>query len=121
MPLQHVTSDPPSAAPDPFAAAHLGELTRVVSIDLVDAAIDAAGATQKRLRRLPSRLVVYVLLAGVLFADVGYRQVLSRLTAGAGVATRVPGSSALSQAFRRIGVRPMVELFDFVRRPLDRL
>ncbi|WP_183321685.1 IS4 family transposase [Flexivirga oryzae] len=102
---------------DPFTAGHLGELTRVVSTDLVDAAIDAAGAAQKRLRRLPTRVVVYVLLAGVLFADVGYRQVLTRLTTGAGAAMRVPGSSALSQAFRRIGVRPLAELFDLVRGP----
>lgn len=96
---------------------HLGELTRVVSTDLVDAAVDAAGARQKRLRRLPTRVVVYVLLAGVLFADVGYRQVLARLTTGAGRAATVPGSSALSQAFRRIGVRPLAELFGLVRGP----
>lgn len=96
---------------------HLGELTHVVSVDLVDAAISAAGATQQRLRRLPSRVVVYVLLAGVLFADVGYRQVLTRLVAGAGATMRVPGSSALSQAFRRIGVKPLAELFELVRGP----
>ncbi|MFT3871872.1 MAG: IS4 family transposase [Nocardioides sp.] len=102
---------------DPFSAGHLGELTRIVSFDLVDAAISAAGATQKRLRRLPTRVVVYVLLAGVLFADVGYRQVLRRLAAGADLSIRVPGSSALSQAFRRIGVGPLRELFDLVRGP----
>lgn len=117
MQAQSVTSQPPAAREDPFAAGHLGELTRIVSADLVDEAISAAGATQKRLRRLPTRVVVYVLLAGVLFADVGYRQVLARLAAGAGIggSVRVPGSSALSQAFRRIGVKPLVELFALVR------
>ncbi len=117
MPIQFVTSDPVAAPVDPFAVGHLGELTQVVSHDLVDAAINAAGATQKRLRRLPARVVVYVLLAGVLFANVGYRQVLTRLAAGAGLSMRVPGSSALSQAFRRIGVAPLRELFDLVRGP----
>lgn len=117
MLLQSATSDLVPAPVDPFAAGHLGELTRIVSFDLVDAAISAAGAAQKRLRRLPSRVVVYVLLAGVLFADVGYRQVLRRLTFGVGLDIPVPGSSALSQAFRRIGVAPLAELFDLVRSP----
>lgn len=117
MPVQSVMSDPAPVLVEPFAAGHLGELTRVVSFDLVDAAISAAGAAQKRLRRLPTRVVVYVLLAGVLFADTGYRQVLRRLTAGAGLDAAVPGSSALSQAFRRIGVGPLRELFDLVRGP----
>ena len=117
MLLQSVMSDSAPGPVDPFATGHLGELTRLVSFDLVDAAISAAGAAQKRLRRLPTRVVVYVLLAGVLFADVGYRQVLFRLAAGAGVTTRVPGSSALSQAFRRIGVKPLAELFELVRGP----
>jgi hypothetical protein len=115
--LQSVTSEPLSARADPFASGHLGELTRIVSFDLVDAAINAAGAAQKRVRRLPTRVVVYVLLAGVLFADVGYRQVLARLVRGAGLELTVPGSSALSQAFRRIGVAPLAELFDLVRGP----
>ena len=53
MPIQFVTSDPVAAPADPFAVGHLGELTQVVSHDLVDAAINAAGAAQKRLRRLP--------------------------------------------------------------------
>lgn len=102
---------------DAFASGHLGELTRIVSFDLVDAAISAAAAAQKRVRRLPTRVVVYVLLAGVLFADVGYRQVLARLAGGVGLDVKVPGSSALSQAFRRIGVAPLAELFDLVRGP----
>lgn len=114
---QSVTSGPVPAPEDPFAAGHLGELTRLVSFDLVDAAIESAGAAQKRVRRLPTRVVVYVLLAGVLFADVGYQQVLRRLVRGAGLSMRTPGSSALSQAFRRIGVAPLAELFDLVRGP----
>lgn len=49
-------SDPPAAPQDPFKAGHLGELTGVVSTDLVDATIDAAGALRESaegLRRLP--------------------------------------------------------------------
>ena len=45
----------------------------------------AAGGTQQRLRLLPSRVVVYLLLAGALFAGQGWRQVFSRPT------TALPG------------------------------
>lgn len=111
---------PPSSAVGRFAAGHLGELTRIVSFDLVDAAIDAARATQRRVRVLPSRVVVYVLLAGVLFTGTGYRGVWSRLAAGIGLpesGVAAPGSSALSQAMRRIGPGPLRELFALLRGP----
>lgn len=105
-------------AQGPFAPGHLGELTRIVSFDLVDAALENARATQRRIRVLPSRVVVYLLLAGALFAELGYRQVWGRLIAGLDPATvSTPGSSALSQALRRIGVAPLRELFTLVRGP----
>ncbi len=105
-------------AQGPFAPGHLGELTRIVSFVLVDAALENARATQRRIRVLPSRVVVYLLLAGALFAELGYRQVWARLIAGLDPATvATPGSSALSQALRRIGVGPLRELFTLVRGP----
>jgi hypothetical protein len=102
----------------PFAPGHLGELTRIVSADLVDAALENARATQQRVRMLPSRVVVYLLLAGALFAEIGYQQVWARLVAGLDPATVArPGSSALSQALRRVGVAPLRELFTLVCGP----
>lgn len=102
----------------PFAPGHLGELTRIVSCDLVDAALESTRSTQQRVRVLPSRVVVYLLLAGALFAEIGYRQVWARLVAGLDPATvACPGSSALSQAIRRVGVAPLRELFTLVRGP----
>lgn len=96
----------------------MGELTQIVSFDLVDAALTTTRAVQHRLRVLPSRVVVYLLLAGALFAEIGYRQVWARLTAGLDPATvATPGSSALSQALRRVGVAPLRELFTLVRGP----
>jgi hypothetical protein len=38
----------------PFAPGHLGELTRIVSADLVDAALENTGSVQRRVRVLPS-------------------------------------------------------------------
>jgi hypothetical protein len=93
-------------------------LTRIVSFDLVDAALENTGRVQRRVRVLPSRVVVYLLLAGALFAEIGYQQVWARLVAGLDPATvSTPGSSALSQALRRVGVAPLRELFTLLRGP----
>lgn len=89
-----------------------------MSADLVDAALENTGRVQRRVRVLPSRVVVYVLLAGALFAEIGYQQVWARLVAGLDPATvAAPGSSALSQALRRIGVAPLRDLFTLLRGP----
>ena len=93
----------------PFAPGHLGELTRIVSFDLVDAALENTRAVQHRVRVLPSRVVVYLLLAAALFTEIGYQQVWARLVSGLDPATAArPGSSALSQALRRVKSRDVV-------------
>jgi hypothetical protein len=55
-----------------FAPGHLGELTQIVPFEMVDAVLAEAGGSQQRVRKLPSRVVVYLLLAAGLFAEVGY-------------------------------------------------
>ncbi len=52
-------------------------------MEMVDAVLAETGATQRRVRELPARVVVYLLLAGCPFAEVGYRRVWQRLVAGA--------------------------------------
>jgi hypothetical protein len=54
-----------------FAPGHLGELTQIVPFEMVDQALAATGTTQARIRVLPSRVVVYLLLAECLFAERG--------------------------------------------------
>ncbi len=115
--VQSVTYPVHSGGQGPFVPGHLGELTRIVSADLVDAALEIAGATQRRVRLLPSRVVVYLLLAGALFAEIGYQQVWARLVAGLDPNTATPGSSALSQALRRVGPAPLRELFTLLSGP----
>lgn len=44
-----------------FAPGHLGELTRTVPFETVDAVLAECGAVQERLRKLPARVVVYLL------------------------------------------------------------
>jgi len=101
-----------------FAPGHLGELTQVVPFEMVDDVLEMTGAVQARIRDLPSRVVVYLLLAAGLFAECGYRQVWARLTSGlSGLAVAVPTSSALAQARRRVGVKPLAALFALIAGP----
>ena len=101
-----------------FAPGHLGELTKIVPFEMVDQALAATGTTQARLRVLPSRVVVYLLLAGCLFAELGYRQVWQKLTAGLGTLPGAnPSVNARRQARARLGAAPLRWLIDLLRGP----
>jgi hypothetical protein len=101
-----------------FAPGHLGELTQQVPFEMVDAVLAETGTVQRRMRDLPARVVVYLLLAGCLFAELGYRQVWLRLVAGLeGLPVPDPTGAALSQARRRLGPAPLRALFDLLRGP----
>jgi hypothetical protein len=101
-----------------FAPGHLGELTQIVPFEMVDEALAATGTTQARVRVLPARVVVYLLLAGCLFAGLGYRQVWHKLTTGLGrLPVADPGDNALWQARARLGAAPLRWLFELLRGP----
>ncbi|MGV9862264.1 transposase domain-containing protein [Rhodococcus koreensis] len=101
-----------------FAPGHLGELTRIVGFDMVDAALTETGRVEARVRDLPSRVVVYLLLAAGVFAEVGFGQVWQRMIAGlVGLAVATPTAGALVQARRRIGPATLRALFDLLRGP----
>jgi hypothetical protein len=53
-----------------FAPGHIGELTRVVSFEMVDEVLAETGAVQRRVRLVPARVTVYLLLAAALFTEV---------------------------------------------------
>jgi hypothetical protein len=102
-----------------FAPGHLGELTRVVPFELVDAVLEETRARQRRLRLLPSRVGVYFVLAMCLFPRPGYLGVWGKLTAaldGAGLA--VPSQKALRELRRRLGAAPLKALFEVLAGPL---
>jgi Insertion element 4 transposase N-terminal/Transposase DDE domain len=105
-------------AAGPFAPGHLGELTQLVPFDLVDEVLAQTRSVQARVRVLPSRVVVYLLLAAGLFAEAGYQQVWARLVAGLdGIPVAMPTSSALAQARRRLGTEPLAALFRLLAGP----
>ena len=115
---QSVISRAVTVAGGRFAPGHLGELTQQVPFEMVDAVLEQTCRTQWRVRALPARVVVYLLLAGCLFAELGYVQVWRRLAAGLdGLPVAVPTASAMTQARRRLGPAPLRELFFLLRGP----
>ena len=101
-----------------FAPGHLGELTQFIPFEMVDEVLAATRRTQQRIRLLPARVTVYLVLAGCLFAELGYEQVWQKLTAGlAGLDLAEPSSSSLREARQRLGPAPLRALFDLLRGP----
>ncbi len=100
-----------------FAPGHLGELTQLIPFEMVDAVLADTGGLQRRVRALPSRVVVYLLLAAGLFAELGYQQVWARLTAALEPAGPPPSASALAQARARVGIAPLKTLFELLAGP----
>jgi len=85
---------------------------------MVDAVLAECGALQQRLRKLPARVVVYLLLTAALFEECGYLAVWSKLTSALG-SLPIPKITAtgLWHARARLGVRPLRALFDLLRGP----
>jgi hypothetical protein len=101
-----------------FAPGHLGALTPLIPFDMVDEVLTATRRVQQRERLLPARVVVYLVLAGCLFAELGYCLVWQQMTAGlTGLGLTEPTSSALRQARQRLGPAPLRALFDLLRGP----
>jgi len=105
-----------------FAPGHLGELTRHLPFELVDAVLVETGRVERRLRDLPSRVGVYFVLALALFPGLGYGQVWGKLGAGLAAAAGWPSptAKALRDLRRRVGEEPLHALFGVVAGPLAR-
>lgn len=101
-----------------YAPGHLGELTQVIPFEMVDEVLAATRRTQQRVRLLPARVVVYLILAGCLFAELGYGLVWRKLTAAlGGLNPAEPSAGALREARQRLGSAPFKALFDLLRGP----
>jgi hypothetical protein len=103
-----------------FAPGQIGELTQVVDFALVDAVLAETGRVQQRLRLLPSRVVVYFVIALVLAQGMGYRLVWGQMVAAL---RQVPGlvnpcAAALGHARRRVGSAPLKQLFTAISGPV---
>jgi Insertion element 4 transposase N-terminal len=65
---------------------------------MVDAALEQTSRVQRSVRDLPARVVVYLLLGGRLFAELGYAQVWRRLVAGLDGLSAAATAAAMTQA-----------------------
>ncbi len=87
---------------------------------MVDAALAETGAHSTRMRKLPARVTVYLLLAAALFETIGHLAVWRKLTCALDPA-RIPriSAAALWQARTRLGPAPLRALFDLLRGPVS--
>src|SRR5712692_13616 len=105
----------------------VGVLARVFPPELVDRVVDEAGVREQRKRTLPSRVVVYYLLAMVLFFQSGYGEVWNKLVQGLEWARQFrvrvaagmqPSPAAVTYARQRLGWQVMAALMEAVAGPL---
>ncbi|WP_322751214.1 MULTISPECIES: IS4 family transposase [unclassified Frankia] len=100
----------------------VGALTKVFTPELVDEVLEEVDAVEVRRRSLPSRMVVYFVLALWLFRgrNCGYLWVLDKLVAGQApdASWRLPTQPGLSKARTRVGPEPLRILFERVAGPL---
>jgi Insertion element 4 transposase N-terminal/Transposase DDE domain len=105
----------------------IGVLAKVFPPGLVDRVVDQAGVREQRTRTLPARVVVYYLLAMVLFFQSGYTEVWNKLVAGLDWAGRFrsrmllgmqPTPAAITLARQRLGWRVMAALLEETAGPL---
>jgi transposase IS4-like protein/DDE family transposase len=102
-----------------FAPGHLGQLTQVIPVELADAVLAETGRTERRLRLIPSRVALYLVLGLALFEKVSAFGVWAKLTAGlAGQVLARPSEKALRDARRRIGAEPVKALFEVLAGPV---
>ena len=94
---------------------------QIVPFEMVDAVLADCGAVQRRVRKLPARVVVYLLLAAALFEQAGYLAVWRKLTGALDGAGACGGhAAAMWQARTRLGPAPLRALFDLLRGPRRR-
>jgi hypothetical protein len=103
----------------------LEALEAAIPDEAVDAAIEATGTRERRRRRLPTHLVVTLVVAMGLWASASMRHVLAEVVAGwreGAEADRtdwqLPSTAAIVQARRRAGARLLRALFEAVARPV---
>lgn len=100
----------------------MGVLALCFPVPKVQAIIDECGKTSRRIRDLPSVVVVFYVLALNLFPAVGYQSVLRWLLSGlqwlGNGSFRICGKGALSAARQRLGAMPLRRLHRQMAVPL---
>ena len=102
-----------------------GAIETAIPIEVIDATISHTAARQERKRKLPSSVVVCLVIAMSLWSGDSMGTVLKNLVNGLSRQWtkqlkywKVPNSSSISAARERVGCRVMSQLFEQVVRPL---
>jgi hypothetical protein len=99
-------------------------LAKILDSKLIERILKETGRIEKRKRKLPSRLVVLLVIAMTLYARQSISEVLNILVEGLRIHGAyllghcLPVKSALTQARQRLGVGPMVMLFRALAHPI---
>lgn len=100
-------------------------IERVIPPDVIEQTIGNTDSLEERKRKLPSQLVVCLVIAMSLWSSDSMGTVLKNLINGLsrqwtklGQYWKVPSSSSISEARQRVGCRVMSQLFERVVRPL---
>lgn len=101
----------------------LGFLAALFPPSIIDRVLEDTGRVEQRTRLLPSRLVVYYVLAMALYAREGYRELYRLLVEGLrsvdpSLPIVVPQKSAFSKARERVGSVPLRRLFEETAVPM---
>ena len=98
-------------------------MTQIISEATIQSVIEATQTQEKRCRKLPARLVVWLCILMNVFSEIGLRAVLVRIVRGtrllcdAGVRVAA-NKGSISKARYRLGAGPLQALFAQVCQPL---
>jgi len=101
----------------------LNAIERIVPIEKVEKVVDDTNTRECRIRRLPARICVLLVIAMSLFTEENIEKVLTKIVQGLRLAWlhlgyQQPTSGAICQARYRLGPKPLVELFHLVCKPI---
>lgn len=95
-----------------------GLLSAICPPELVDRVLDTCGRRERRVRLLPARRVVYLLLVMCLHPELGFQRLLNHVAPAAPEGWSIPNKTSFIRARRRLGAGVMRELFDNLAKPL---
>jgi hypothetical protein len=103
----------------------IGVLVSSIPRDVIDVAVAAHGVGAKRSDgKLPAHVVAYLTMGLCLFPDDDYTEVATKVTGSLSrfgcwnASWKVPTSSGISQARKRVGARVMADVFEGVAQPV---
>lgn len=102
----------------------LGVIAKTFPLATIKSVLAATNKDSARQRELPAHVVVYYVIALVLYMQSSYREVLRCLLEGVQwllgpeFKVKVTGKSGISQARTRLGAEPLKQLHDQIVRPI---